>query len=377
MTVVRGQPAARVETGTSWVDYRQAVEDYFDRGWSDGLPVVPPTEAEVAHMVAASGRDALDTLGEIPPRRGLATIETVATCAVMAGCLPAYFPVVLAAVEALLEPAFNLNGLQSTGNGATPLCIVSGPIVDELSLNYGTNLFGYGFRANATIGRAIRLILLLQGGAYPDTGTKSAMGSPARYSFCIAEAPSAPGQPLHNPWGALHADLGLDDVNDGVTVVGANAPVNIWAGYTFEHESFLSALAEEMAKMAMVAGPYHAEDTGPSKTQLVLVVNPYAAQRLSDDSGWDRRTFRDEIFQRAVDARSRLAHALPITGRLDDWYPGPERLVTVVAGGSHFPTVCALMTGWLMGGAWATAKPVRRTRGADDTDGRTARQGLH
>jgi hypothetical protein len=372
MTATRGRPARRLETGTSWQDYRQAVEDYYARGWSDGLPVVPPTEAEVGAMVAASGRDGLEALGEIPPRRGLATIETVATCAVMAGCQPQYFPVVVAAIEALLEPAFNLNGLQSTGNGATPLCIVSGPVVDELRLNYGTNLFGYGFRANATIGRAIRLTLLIQGGAYPDTGTKSAMGSPARYSYCIAEAPSAPGNSLHNPWVSLHHDLGLSDVTSAVTMVGANAPVNIWAGHDFEHEGFLSALAEEMAKMAMVAEPYRPGAVVPSKTQLVLVINPYAAQRLAEDDGWDRRTFRDNIFQRAWDARARMAEALPITGRIDDWFPGPERIVTVVAGGAHFPTVCALMTGWLMGAAWATSRPVQRVEPAGVTRERGA-----
>src|ERR1700722_6085709 len=213
------RPSARIEAGPSWTDYRQAVELYYERGWTDGHPVIPPTETEVEAMIAASGRDALDVLGEIPPRRGLATIETVATCAVMAGGRPSYFPVVIAAIEALLVAEFNLNGLQSTGNGATPLCIVSGPIVDELLLNYGTNLFGYGYRSNATIGRAIRLALLIQGGAYPDTGTKSAMGSPARYTFCIAEAPDAPGQPLHNPWGPVHAGFGLAGTENAVTMV--------------------------------------------------------------------------------------------------------------------------------------------------------------
>jgi hypothetical protein len=358
MTTARGKPSSRIETGSSWLDYRQAVEDYYERGWTDGHPIIPPTEEEVSEMIAASGRDALDVLGEIPPRRGLATIETVATCAVMAGCRPAYFPVVIAAIEALLVPEFNLNGLQSTGNGATPLCIVSGPIVDELLLNYGTNLFGYGYRSNATIGRAIRLALLIQGGAYPDTGTKSAMGSPARYSYCIGEAPSAPGQPLHNPWGPIHSDLGLPDTDNAVTVVGVNAPVNVWAGGNFAPETFLAALAEEIAKMAMVAGPHGPGESGPSKTQLTLVINPYAAQHLGDELGWDRRAFRDEIFQRAWDARSRMAKALPITGRLDDWYPESDRFVTVVAGGAHFPTVCALMTGWLMGAAWARSKPI-------------------
>jgi hypothetical protein len=343
-----GKAAARLEFGTTWQDCRDAVEEYYRRSWTDGLPVIPPTDDEVAAMVAASGRDALEAVGEVPPRRGMATVETVATCAVMAGCRPEYMPVVLTAIEALVEPSFNLNGIQSTGNGATPLCVVSGPIVDRLEMNYGTNLFGYGFRSNATIGRAIRLVLLIQGGSYPDLGTKSAMGSPARYTFCIAEAPPAPGQPLHNPWGPVHEAVGLSGAADAVTVLGANAPVNVWAGGgNYERDVFLRALAEEIAKLAMLN----------ARTQLALVINPYAAQRLSEDPGWDRRTFECEIFERALEIRNGLAQVLQYGGQ-EGWLPGPESLVTIVAGGGHFPTVCALLSGWFMGGCWATTREI-------------------
>ncbi|MBV9660479.1 MAG: hypothetical protein JO337_04915 [Acidimicrobiales bacterium] len=340
-----GLPAARLEFADSWEGCRQAIEHYYLAGWSDGLPVIPPTEHEVASMVEAAGRDPLEALGEVPPRRGLATVETVATCAVMAGCLREYLPVVLAAVEGLLQPAFNLNGLQSTGNGATPLCVLSGPVVTTLGVNYGTNLFGYGFRANAAIGRAIRLVLLLQGGAFPDTGTKSAMGSPARYSFCIGEAPSNPGHLLHNPWEPAHTRFGLDPSDSVATVIGANSPQNVWAGQgTYERDRFISALAEELAKIAMVT----------PRTQLTIVINPYAAQQLAVDPGWDRADFEREIFRRAYHVRQRLAEALPITGSLDQWFAGPESLITLVAGGAQFPTACALLSGWLMGNAWAT-----------------------
>ncbi len=349
MTALRGEPARRLDAGPSWRDYRDAVERYYAEGWTDGLPIVPPTEEEVAALVAVTGRDPLEVLGEVPPRRGLATIETVATCAVMAGCLPEHFPVVVTGIEAVLEPRFNLNGLQSTGNGATPLCIVSGPAVDALGMNYGTNLFGYGSRANATIGRALRLVLLLQGGAIPDIGTKSAMGSPARYSFCIAEAPAAPGGLLHNPWGPVHATLGLADAVNAVTMVGANAPVNVWAGWgRYDKDRFVAGLAEELAKMAMIT----------QGTQLTIVINPFAARAVADDWGWDRPTFTSEMYARAHDARERLARALPVTGSVEQWFAGPESFVVVVAGGAQFPTVCALLSGWLMGGAWAISKPL-------------------
>src|SRR5262249_6463546 len=138
--------------------------------WTDGLLFVPPTEQLVAGMIAAWGRDAMELLGVAPPRHGVATIEAIATNAVMAGCRPAYMPVVVAAVEALLDERFDVQGLQATSDPAAPLVIVSGPVVQQVEINHGIGLFGHGSRANATIGRAVRLVLVNIGGGHPDVG---------------------------------------------------------------------------------------------------------------------------------------------------------------------------------------------------------------
>src|SRR5215471_8986122 len=132
------------------------IEQYFANGWTDGLPIVPPTAELVDSMIAASGRDAMAVLGVVPPRQGVATIEAIAANAVMAGCRPEYMPVVVAAVEALLDERFDVQGLQATSDPAAPLVIVSGPVVQQVGINHGIGLFGHGSRANATIGRAVR-----------------------------------------------------------------------------------------------------------------------------------------------------------------------------------------------------------------------------
>ena len=161
------------------------IEQYFANGWTDGLPIVPPTEELVDRMIAASGRDPLEVLGVVPPRQGVATIEAIATNAVMAGCRPAYMPVVVTAVEALLDERFDVQGLQATSDPAAPLVIVSGPVVQQVGMNHGIGLFGHGSRANATIGRAVRLVLVNVGGGHPDSGDKSTLESPSKYSYCI------------------------------------------------------------------------------------------------------------------------------------------------------------------------------------------------
>ena len=166
-----GEAASTFTAADSWESCIETIEEFYRKGWTDGLPIVPPTpEPHRAHGRRAAGRDPQEVLGPVPPRMGVATVETVAANAVMAGCRPDYFPVVLAVVEAALDERFNLNGLQATTHPAGPLVIVSGPVVDDLEINYGTSAFGPGFRANATIGRALRLVMMVLGGGYPETG---------------------------------------------------------------------------------------------------------------------------------------------------------------------------------------------------------------
>jgi hypothetical protein len=199
-----------------------AINAYFyQQQWTDGLPIIPPTPERVEVMIDALDRDPQEEIGVVPPYWAPATVEKVAINAVMAGCLPEYLPVVVAAVEAVTEPTFNLYGIQATTNPVAPLLIVNGPIASRLDINGGPNAFGQGWRANATIGRALRLVLINIGGGRPGTTDKATHGMPAKFSFCIAENEE------HNPWQPLHVERGFPPEASTVTAVSGASLVNI------------------------------------------------------------------------------------------------------------------------------------------------------
>jgi len=189
---------------------------FSDRGWTDGLPVLPPTLAAVQKMVGAGGKKADAIVGVIPPLNGVATVEKIAANAVMAGCLPDYFPLVLAAVRGMTRAGYNLDGLQTTTGNIAPLAIVNGPCRIGLAINYGANVLGQGWRANATIGRAIRFVMTNIGGARPGNFDKSTMGQPAKYTFCFAENEE------ESPWQPFHVERGLARDCDTVHMFGAS-----------------------------------------------------------------------------------------------------------------------------------------------------------
>jgi hypothetical protein len=155
--------------------------DFFEaKGWSDGLPIVPPTEDRVARMLAATQRIPDEVIGVVPPRWAPATVEKIAINAVMAGCKPEYMPVLIAAVEAITEPKLNLYALQATTGGPAVMLIINGPVRRQIQVNGGSNALGEGCRANATIGRCIRLIQRNIGGSYPGTTCKATLGWPGK-----------------------------------------------------------------------------------------------------------------------------------------------------------------------------------------------------
>lgn len=202
----------------------EAIQAYLEaREWGDGLPVVPPTPERVERMVAGAGREPDEVIAEVDPRRGEATVEKIAVNAVMAGCRPDYMPVLIAAVEAVADPAFNLHGIQSTTNPVGPLLVVNGPVRRRIDLNCGRNALGPGRRANATIGRALRLILLHVGGALPDRMDKAILGMPGKYTFCLGENEE------ESPWEPLHVERGFAAEESTVTAVGAQGTQNILA----------------------------------------------------------------------------------------------------------------------------------------------------
>lgn len=280
--MVAGKETPRLDGLDTVQGALDTIERYFDNGWTDGLPIVPPTEELVGRMLEASGRDPMEVLGIIPPRMGVATVEAVATNAVMAGCRPEYIPVVIAAVEALVDEPFDLQGLQATSDPAAPMVIVSGPVVQQVGINHGVGLFGHGSRANATIGRALRLVLVNLGGGHPDTGDKSTLGSPSKYSYCV-------GVDVDTPWAPLHTEIGFDAQDSCVTVYAADGPRGNNPAGSGSMEFALWILADSMSNLN-----HNIIDGG----HAAVVISPLIAHKLSEE-GWTKDEVKSYLFERA------------------------------------------------------------------------------
>ncbi|MFC1985262.1 hypothetical protein ACFLT4_05555 [Chloroflexota bacterium] len=260
-------------------------EFYYQHGWTDGLPVVPPTEDRVQTMLLGTTRKPQDSMGKVPPIGGEATIEKVAINAVLAGCAPEYMPVILAALEAMLDEQFNLFGLEVATHPATPLVIVNGPIRDKLLLNSGYNVFGQGTRANATIGRAISLIMVNIGGSVPGKLDRATLGAPSKYSFCIAENEE------RNPWQPLHVERGFDKSASTVTVLAAESPHNINDHQSIDAEGMLTTMAGTMAIQGSNNILYQVGE-------VLLVIGPEHASTIAS-SGFSKQDARHFIFEKA------------------------------------------------------------------------------
>lgn len=253
------------------------LQAFLEREWCDGLPIVPPTADRVRAVL--SGRDGRRSLGPMPPLWREATLEVLAVNAVMAGCRPEYFPVLTAAVDAMLDPVFNLYGVQATTHPVAPLLVVSGPYGRESGLHGGSGCFGPGFRANATIGRAIRLILMNVGGAWPGRHDMATQGSPAKFSYCIAENAAA------SPWGPL-AD------GDAVTVFGGEPPHNVNDHVSTTATGILATVADTAVSLGSNVGWYLAQ------SQLMLVLGPEHATTIAKD-GFSRADVQRYLFEHA------------------------------------------------------------------------------
>jgi len=199
-------------------DALDLIEECYERGWTDGMPVVPPTSLGLKRMLDATGRDPQEVLGALPPKEGILTVEKVALNALMAGCKPEYMPVVLAAAEAIIDPRFNLRFNSRSTRGPAPLLVINGPIRQELGINCRSNVFGPGWRANATIGRAIRLLIRNVGGAVPGEMDRATLGHPGKYTYCIGEDEE------HSPWQPLHVERGFAKEDNVVTVISCEGP---------------------------------------------------------------------------------------------------------------------------------------------------------
>jgi len=325
------QPGAMVECDD---DPEAVYELLCEKGWSDGLPVIPPTPERVERMLAYCDRDLDQPVVKIPPRYGAATPIRIAANAVMAGCKPEYFPLVLLALEALAEEPYNLYGTQATTHPCTPLLIFNGPVAAEVGLNSGHNVMGNYFRANAAIGRAVRLALVNIGAAIPGVGDMATTGTPAKFTFCIAENEAG------NPWEPLHVERGLPRESTAVTVVAAEGPHNVNDHESLTPEGILTMVAGTMAitgsnnpyypsQPVLAFGPEHAATAasgGMSKAEVKRWLYEHATLPLSKWSaeGIERR-FRRKIPER-------FANATPDTP-VHMWW-NPEDLLIVVTGGA-------------------------------------------
>jgi len=309
-------------------DSLEAVNDWFyDQGWTDGLPIIPPTTERVEAMLRWTDREPAEELGAIPPKYGITTVEKVAINAVMAGCLPEYLPVILTAVEAILEDKFNLYGVQSTTHPCAPLLILNGPLARELGVNSRYNAFGQGWRPNATLGRALRLVLLNIGGGAPGVLDRSTQGQPSKYSYCIAE-----NEP-ENPWGPLHVERGFTPEVSTVTVCGAENPHNINDHISSTATGILTTIATTMAGM----GSNNAYAFG----EPILCLGPEHAAIIAKD-GLSKDDIRSFLFTHAR-VPLELWKSAGMYGMgygSEDLFPG-ENAIPLVSKKEHFMIIVA------------------------------------
>ncbi len=271
-------------TRISLADDLDAVIEHFHReGYTDGLPIVPPTEARVRNMLAGTRRQPHESLGRIEPSNHEATVEKIAINAVMAGCRPEYMPVLITAFEIMIRREWLLGSMQSTTNPLTPMLILNGPIRRELGVNCGAGVMGPGWQPNATIGRAIRLVLLNVGGAAPGDVDKCTQGFVGKYGLCVGENEE------ESPWPAFHTTRGFAAGDSVVTAVGVNSSTSI-------HDS--SDRWEDLLKTltASLISPGTANVVDPYSTP-VIALNPLHARILAD-AGYTRERLQQHIFDR-------------------------------------------------------------------------------
>ena len=317
-----------------WDSALEAIERCYELGWTDGLPVVPPTEQRVKEFIERSGRPSDEVVGELPERRREITVDKVAANAVMAGCLPEYMPVVLAATEAMLEPIFNLVGPSSSMGGSAILSIVNGPIAKELNINSRNNLFGPGNRANATIGRAVRLILMNACAAIPGVFDRSVIGHPGKYTYCIAEADT------ETHWTPLHVERGFSPAESTVTVFAGESPRQIRA--VGHPEPIMMAIADVASSLGSnMSTSGSVGDTGIGVRQGQIVVTIAGNSNLWKD--WTKSQIKEYLFNRTQRSVADLKAAMVLKGDVEPsdgqimipLIPEPDDILLIFAGGEE------------------------------------------
>ena len=317
-----------------------AIEFCFQQGWTDGLPVVPPTTERVGALLEAARLDPKQEIGFVAHRAVSVTAEKVAINAVMAGCRPEYMPVVVAAVEGIVDPRWSYHGPGTSTAGAAVLMIVNGPIARALDINAGDNLFGPGWRANLTIGRAVRLVMRNVCGSVPGTLDRGTLGHPGKLSYVIAE------NEADSPWTPLHVERGFRAEQSTVTVMAAEAPHQFYNQLSSGAEGVLTTLCDDMRISGNVMGQPH----------YALVIAGEHMRTIAGD-GWDKKRIRQFVWENTQNSHAHLKRTQRMTGALQ---PGdetklrplvatPDDILVVAAGGR-----AGAFSGYIPG--WSSAK---------------------
>ena len=333
-------------------EYDDPVEICFERGWSDGLPVVPPTDERILRMLQGTTRTPGDLVGAIPPNLAECTVEKVAINAVMAGCKPEYMPVLLAAVEAALEPVFTLHGLLATTYFSSPIIIVNGPIARRIGMNSGLNALGQGNRANATIGRALQLIVRNVGGGRPGEADRATLGGPGKYTFCFAEDESDPG------WEPLSVSRGFAPGASTVTLFQGEGV----QGFVDQKSRSPEDLARSLAMGLNAIG--HPKMVLTQRAILVLSPEHYA---IFAEAGWDRKRLEQAINAATVRAGKDLVAGAHGVGEgipaAQAGMPAAkffEGGLMIVRAGGPAGLFSAILPGWLAGRNRLELQPVTK-----------------
>lgn len=341
-------------------------EFMFDQGFSDGLPLVPPTPERVLRMLSGTKRAPHEVVAIVAPGLAPATVEKVAVNAVMAGCRPEYMPVILAALEAVCTDAFNIHGVTATTMGASPVIVVNGPIRDRIGMNKGLGALGAGNRANATIGRALRLIIRNIGGGRPGEVERSTLGSPLKYTMCFAEHEE------RSPWPALHVERGFRKEDSVVTVFAmTGGPVHIVDQESREPDQLAGSLGLGMEGVFLPKLRHLAIDSllvvCPEHIDTLLREGPYDKARLrARIQEVTRRPFRDMVADNISGAGIPAATAAKMGQEKLDTPVGKfasEDYIHIVVAGSDAGKFSALFHGWASGAIGS--QPVSRLIDAD------------
>jgi hypothetical protein len=306
-------------------DAAEANELYQRNGWTDGLPIVPPTEESVARFLAAAKLDAAEVIGVEPVRRRSITAEKLAIAAVMAGCLPEYMPVIVAVVKAMCHAEYALHGSTASTGGSAPFIVVNGPIRHALNMNATHNVLANACRANATIGRSVRLMLVNILGGIPGQLDRSTLGHPGKFTFCIAEDEE------DSPWLPLSVERGVPAGVSAVTALQVESPHQIMNEWTHDPKEILDTYAAAMRSNLLTYSIWEGN-------YAIVVAKQH--REIFAAAGWSKQTIRDYVFEVARVKRSewRSVGKAAVAGRKDEdkvyrALRSPDDLLVIAAGG--------------------------------------------